>query len=89
MCSVAMGVFVVPRFFFDLKFDGERPTDDEEGLVMPDLQAAQVEASRALTDLSREMVLSGKITNSLAVIIRDDAGPILQATLNFEMKRLN
>ena len=89
MCSVAMGVFVVPRFFFDLKFDGERPTADEEGLVMPDLQAAQVEASRALTDLSREMVLSGKITNSLAVIIRDDAGPILQATLNFEMKRLN
>jgi hypothetical protein len=79
----------VPRFFFDLKFDGERPTDDEEGLVMPDLEAAQVEASRALTDLSKEMVLSGKTTNSLAVIIRDDAGPVLQATLNFEMKRLN
>jgi hypothetical protein len=79
----------VPRFFFDLKFDGEGPTDDEEGLVMPDLEAAQVEASYALTDLSKEMVLSGKTTNSLAVIVRDDSGPVLQATLNFEMKRLN
>ena len=89
MCSVFTGFFVVPRFFFDLKFDGEMPTNDEEGLVMPDLETARVEASRALSDLSREMVLSGKITNSLAVIIRDDAGPVLQATLNFEMKRLN
>lgn len=79
----------MPRFFFDLKFDGESPTDDEEGLVLPDLEAAQVEASLALTDLSREMVSSGKPTNSLAVIIRDDTGPVLQATLNYEMKRLN
>jgi hypothetical protein len=77
------------RFFFDLKYDGERPTDDEEGMIMPDLESAQVEATRALTDLSKEMVLSGKVTNSLAVIIRDDSGPVLQATLNFEMKRLN
>ena len=53
----------MPRFFFDLKFDGESPTDDEEGLVLPDLEAAQVEASLALTDLSREMVSSGKSTN--------------------------
>jgi hypothetical protein len=77
------------RFFFDLKYDGERATDDEEGMIMPDLESAQVEATRALTDLSKEVVLSGKVTNSLAVIIRDDSGPVLQATLNFEMKRLN
>jgi len=77
------------RFFFDLKYDGERPTDDEEGMIMPDLESAQVEATRALTDLSKAIVLSGKLTNSLAVIIRDDSGPVLQATLNFEMKRLN
>lgn len=79
----------MPRFFFDLKFDGESPTHDEEGLVMSDLEAAQIEARRALTDLSREIVQSGKLTNSLAVIVRDDSGPALQATLNFEMKRLN
>ena len=79
----------MPRFFFDLKFDGESPTHDEEGLVMSDLEAAQIEATRALTDLSREMVQSGKLTNSFAVIVRDDNGPALQATLNFEMKRLN
>jgi hypothetical protein len=77
------------RFFFDLKYDGERPTDDEEGMIMPDLESAQVEATRALTDLSKEMVLRGKVTHSLAVIIRDDSGPVLQATLNFEMNRLN
>jgi hypothetical protein len=77
------------RFFFDLKYDGESPTDDEEGIVLPDLASAQVEATRALTDLSKEMVLSGRSTNSLAVIVRDDTGPVLQATLNFELKRLN
>ncbi|MBR1157100.1 DUF6894 family protein [Bradyrhizobium sp. JYMT SZCCT0428] len=77
------------RFFFDLKFDGESPSTDEEGIVMPGLDEARMEATRSLTDLSKEMVLSGKLTNSLAVIIRDDSGPVLQATLNFEMKRLN
>jgi len=76
-------------YFFDLKFDGESPTDDEEGVVMPHLESAQVEASLALADLSKEMVLSGKPANSLAVIVRDDTGPVLQATLSFEMKRLN
>ena len=79
----------MPRFFFDLKFDGERPSDDEEGMVLPNLDSAWVEATHSLSDLSKEMVRSGKLTNSLAVIVRDDTGPVLQATVNFEIKRLN
>lgn len=79
----------MPRFFFDLKFDGERPTYDEEGLVLRNADDALVEATRALTDLSKEMVDGGKITNRLAVIVRDEVGPILQASLLFELKRLS
>lgn len=77
------------RYFFDLKFDGEDATHDEEGTLHPDLEMAQVEATCALSDLSRELVQSGRDANSLAVIIRDGDGPLMQATLHFAMKRLN
>jgi hypothetical protein len=79
----------MPRFFFDLKFDGERATSDDDGLVLPDLESAQKEAAGALTELSKDAVLSGRPIKPATVIVRDEAGPLLQATLNFEMKRLN
>lgn len=47
------------RYFFDLKFDGEDPTHDEEGGLFASLAMAQLEATRALSDLSKEMVQSG------------------------------
>ena len=80
---------LMKRFYFDLECDGEEPTHDEDGDVLPDLDAAQVEAAGALRDFSRELLRGGKPRNSLAVIVRDDNGPVLRATLNFEIKRLN
>jgi hypothetical protein len=79
----------MPRFFFDLQYDGEPPTRDEEGAMLNDMDEAQIEAAASLTDLSREMIRSGKATNSLAVTVRDTEGPVLQARLNFEAKRVS
>ena len=79
----------MPRFYFDLKLGDEGPTLDEEGLILPNPEAAKIEATRALSDLSKEMVEAGQINNSLAVIIRDENGPILQASLDYTLKRLN
>ena len=77
------------RYFLDLKFDGESPIDDEKGVVIPDMESAQIEAALALSDFAKGMVLNGRLTHSLAVIVRDEFGPVLQATLNYELKRLN
>jgi hypothetical protein len=44
------------RFFFDLQFDDEKPSEDEEGTLLPDVEAAQLEAARSLSDFSRAIV---------------------------------
>jgi hypothetical protein len=67
----------MPRFFFDLTFDGENSTRDEEGSLLADLTMAQVEATRALADLAKGVIRSGDATNSLAVIVRDSPGGAL------------
>ena len=40
------------RYFFDIRDDQLVP--DEEGMILPDIGAAQEEATRTLTDLVRE-----------------------------------
>ena len=40
------------RYFFDIRDDQLVP--DEEGMILPDIEAAQEEATRTLTDLVRE-----------------------------------
>ena len=79
----------MPRFFFDLKVGDEGLTCDEDGMVLPNSEAAQIEATRALTALSEEIIEAGQITDSLAVILRDEKGPILQASLDYRPTRLH
>ena len=78
----------MPTFYFDLKFDGETPPPDENGDDLPNLEAAQVAAARTLADFSKEFV-ANRATNTFAVIVRDDLGPVLEATLTFDFKRRN
>jgi hypothetical protein len=77
------------RFYFDLKYDGEDPIHTEDGRDLPDPEAAGLFAASILTDLSRATLRSGKAPGALAVIVRDDNEPVLQATLVVEMKRLD
>jgi hypothetical protein len=79
----------MPRYYFDLKFDAESPSHDEEGTMLADIPAAEIEAVRALCDFTKEAVSSEQDLTSLAIIVRDVTGPVFEAVLNFEMKRLN
>lgn len=48
----------MPRFYFDIR-DGSRLCLDEEGLELPDLQAAKVEATHSLADLANDIKPDG------------------------------
>jgi hypothetical protein len=76
------------RFFFDLQFDDEKPSEDEEGTLLPDVDAAQLEAARSLSDFSRAIVDDKERLQKLTIHVRDDSGPVLVAVLRFEIKRL-
>jgi hypothetical protein len=76
------------RFFFDLQFDDEKPSEDEEGTLLPDVEAAQLEAARSLSDFSRAIVDDKERLLKLTIHVRDDSGPVLVAVLRFEIKRL-
>jgi hypothetical protein len=65
----------MPRYFFDVTDDGGVHTDDT-GLELPDMDAAILEARRALADMTRESLI-GRNPASLRIRIRDGAdGPV-------------
>jgi hypothetical protein len=76
------------RFYFDLQFDDEKPSEDEEGALLPDVEAAQLEAARSLSDFSRTIVDDKQPLGKLTIHVRNDSGPVLAAVLRVEIKRL-
>jgi hypothetical protein len=70
------------RYYFDIR-DGEELIPDEEGMELPDLDAAFREAARSLAEISpmgRRTVASGHV----AIVVRDGSGTvILDTTLNW------
>jgi hypothetical protein len=72
----------VPHFYFDID-DGECETRDEEGVDLPDLEAARDEAVSVLPAIARE-VLPASDRQGLAVSVRDETGRIVfRARLTF------
>jgi hypothetical protein len=63
----------MPRYYFDLKFDGEKSSYDKEGTALRDTEAAQLEAARSLSEFSREIEtakgLSAKSPSSFAMTL--------------------
>ena len=77
------------RYFFDIR-DGDKVALDEEGMVLPDIQAVQEEAARSLADIAKDAVRrssSQGIGHRIAIEVRDDAGPVLQAKFTFAVER--
>ncbi len=71
----------MPRYYFDLR-DGDDLTPDEEGLELASVHSAQEEAALSLADLAKEAIRDCRIDGQgglLAVEVRDDNGPVLQA----------
>jgi hypothetical protein len=71
------------RFYFDIRENGAAAVD-EEGLELPDLRAAQVEAAQSLADLAKEKP-AGTERNHMAIEVRTDDGRIFLATFVFEL----
>ena len=65
----------MPRYYFDVTDDGGVHTDDV-GLELPSMDAAILEARRALADMTRESLIEHNPAN-LRIRIRDgEDGPV-------------
>ncbi len=60
---------------------------DEVGLELPSLERVKAEASRALTEIARD-VLPGSEVRTLAIEVRDELGPVLRVSLRFEIEHV-
>jgi hypothetical protein len=77
------------RYFFDIR-EGDEIAVDEEGMVLGTVQAAQEEAALSLAGIAQDAVSAsarqGK-GHHMAIEVRDDTGPVLQATFTFAVER--
>lgn len=78
----------MPRYYFDMRHEDEIATD-EEGLELPTIESVQEEAARSLADMARDAVQSHRdgTRRPMAIEVRDDNGPVLQARFTFEVER--
>jgi hypothetical protein len=74
------------RYFFDIR-NGDELAPDEEGVILPNIEAAQEEAAMSLADMAREMVRS-RSRRHLAIEVRDAGGPVLEARFHWTMQRI-
>ena len=77
------------RYFFDFRDDDE-PTRDDEGLELSTMEAVQEEAARSLADMARDASRRphNGAGHQMAVEVRDDTGPVLQAKFTFHIERV-
>jgi hypothetical protein len=66
------------QYFFDI-CNGDQLTADEEGMELPDIEAAQEEAARSLADLARDHIRRQPACH-MAIEVRDSNGPVLEAS---------
>lgn len=72
----------MPRYFFDTRDDDEYIKDDE-GVDLPDIEAAKVQAATSLAELALD-VLPGCVKRELSVEVREGICPVLNMMLHFE-----
>ena len=76
------------RYYFDMR-DEDEIVSDEEGLELPTIVCVQEEAARSLADMARDAVQTHRdgTRRPMAIEVRDDHGPVLQARFTFEIER--
>jgi hypothetical protein len=72
-------------YFFDLKSAGVF-SRDEEGIEMPNAEAAHDMAFGALVDAARDAVMEGALDQHYAVEVRDGIGPVLEVSAVFSSR---
>lgn len=66
------------RFFINIR-DGETLMEDEEGSVLPSLEAALKEAMQSAKEILADQILSGAVINARVFEITDESG-VIRAT---------
>ncbi|MDA9481366.1 hypothetical protein XI07_04905 [Bradyrhizobium sp. CCBAU 11445] len=72
------------KYYFDIRHSS-RFIHDDEGVELPNIEAARQEATTALSEIARECV-RGRSRHRMAVEVRDDHGHVLEASVTFVMK---
>jgi hypothetical protein len=71
------------RYFFDIR-EGDKFVTDDEGMELPHVEAAQMEAARSLANMVRDKVDSLPFS-LMAVHVRDSDGPVVEAKFEWEL----
>ena len=67
----------MPRFFFHIR-DGD-PVDDPDGMYLPDVRSARLEAVRNARDIMAEDVRRGRLRLSSCIEVADENGEAIFA----------
>ncbi|WP_244068257.1 DUF6894 family protein [Bradyrhizobium sp. Ce-3] len=63
------------RYFFDIREDDELAVD-EEGILLPDIEAAEIEAAKSLADVVRDRAIANR-SRQVTIEVRDESGAIV------------
>jgi uncharacterized protein DUF6894 len=73
----------MPRYYFDVQDNGSSSID-ETGHEFASVNEARLEAAKALGEIARD-ILPGLSVRQISIEVRDDRGPVLSASLRFEV----
>lgn len=73
------------RYYFDLRHGDELAVDDE-GVDLPNIDAVQKLAIRALADMAQDLI---DLPIPIAVEVRDEVGSVMRVRCIFEIDRTN
>jgi hypothetical protein len=78
----------MPRYYFDL-LDGEDLVKDEEGMDLPNISSAQIEATEFLTDMVEDIATrqSNPLGYLMSIEVRDSEGPLFVLSFTFSSHR--
>ncbi|NBJ10648.1 DUF6894 family protein [Microvirga arsenatis] len=65
----------MPRYFFDTD-DGELFVADQQGIELASLEAAKLEAQKALAEMARDALPDGD-QRTFAAVVKDETGRVL------------
>jgi hypothetical protein len=72
-------------YFFDLR-SGDIFSSDEDGIELPDAEAAHDMALGSLVDAARDSVMEGAADQRFLVEVRNGTGPVLEIGAVFHSK---
>jgi hypothetical protein len=78
----------MPLYYFDL-LDGEDFVKDEEGVDLPNISSAQIEATEFLTDMAMDIATrqSNPLGYPMSIEVRDSEGPLFVLSFTFSSHR--